>query len=171
MTTSILNTPILWVNTYLQEKLQDFGIERIPFFPSTPSTVNDITENVSADGLMATYDRMISLRRNPFPHIKTEQILYYFYATSEDSVVNIIKIVEGVQRLLDREDESAEEINAWALSKNTIAVEGEDLLRNYNFHNFKVYQLQETRNIINFNSVGTYDGAKIIIQYEYNSLV
>jgi hypothetical protein len=170
MTTSILNTPILWVNTYLQEKLQDFGIEKIPFFPSTPSTINDITDNVSSYGLMATYDRMISLRRSPFPHIKTEQILYYFYATSEDSVINIIKIVEGVQRLLDREDESAEEVNEWALSK-TISVEGENILRNYNFHNFKVYQLQETRNIINFGSVGTYDGAKIIIQYEYNSIV
>lgn len=166
--TSILNTPALWVNHYLQDKLQALGFESIPFFPTTPSTINDLTESFPAGGIMCTYDRMIRMRRSPFPHVKTEQLLYYFYATAENSVVNMVKVVEKTLRLLDREDESAEEINTWIKSKGSILVEGETITPNFYFHKFKVFQLQETRDIINFGSARTYGGNKMIIEFEYH---
>jgi hypothetical protein len=75
----LLNTPLLWVNKYLENKitqLGDFG--RLPFFPSTPTTLDDLTEMFiqSPDGVMCVYDRLSRMNKNKFPHIKTEQILY-----------------------------------------------------------------------------------------------
>jgi hypothetical protein len=166
--TSVLNTPTLWVNLYLQEKLEDLGFSTVPFFPSTPSTINDLTEYFPEGGVMCTYDRMMRMRSKPFPHIKCEQILYYFYATAENSILNMVKITEKVNRLLDREDESAEELNEWAKSKGTVVVNGESLENNFRFHNFKVFQLQETRDIVNFGTARTYGGNKIIVEFDYN---
>lgn len=168
--TSILNTPILWVNTYLQEQLQDLGFETVPFFPTMPSTINDLTEFFPTGGVMCTYDKMMRLRKMPFPHIKCEQILYYFYATAENSAINMVKISEKVLRLLDREDETAEEINEWARQKGSIVVEGETLEPNFYFHNFRVFQLQETRDVINFATARTFGGNKIIIEYDYHMI-
>lgn len=168
--TSILNTPTLWINAYLQEQLQNLGFDTVPFFPTTPSTINDVTEYFPTGGVMCTYDRMIRMRPKPFPHIKCEELLYYFYATAENSIINMVKITEKVMRLMDREDESAEELNKWCRAKGSITVEGEVVDFNYNFHNFKVFQLQETRDIINFATARTYGGNKMIIYYDYNSL-
>jgi len=94
--------------------------------------------------------------------------LYYFYATAENSVVNMVKITEKILRLMDREDETAEEINEWAKSKGSIMVEGEAIQPNFYFHNFKVYQLEEVRDIIDFGTARTYGGNKIIIEYDYH---
>lgn len=168
--TSILNTPVLWVNAYLQEKLESLGFDTMPFFPTTPSTINDVTEFFPTGGVMCTYDRLIRMRRSPFPHIKCEELLYYFYATAENSIINMIKITEKVNRLLDREDESAEELNLWCQQKGYIAVEGENLEPNFRFHNFKVFQLQETRDIVNFATARTYGGNKMIVYYDYTML-
>lgn len=165
--TSIANTPALWVNHYLQEKLIDLGFESVPFFPTTPSTIGDLTEYFPAGGIMCTYDRLIRLRRSPFPHIKGEQLLYYFYATAENSVTNMVKVTEQALRLLDREDESAEEINEWQKGKS-IVVDGETLESNFRFHKFRVFQLQEARDIINFATAKTYGGNKLIIEFEYH---
>jgi hypothetical protein len=167
--TSIANTPALWVNHYLQEKLVNLGFESVPFFPTTPSTINDLTEYFPTGGVMCTYDRMIRLRKSPFPHIKCEQLLYYFYATAENSILNMVKITEQTLRLLDREDESAEEINAWQVGK-TIEVDGEILESNFRFHKFRIFQLQEARDIVNFGTARTYGGNKIIVEFDYHLL-
>jgi hypothetical protein len=168
--TSILNTPVLWVNAYLQEKLQDLGFETVPFFPTTPSTINDVTEFFPPGGVMCTYDRMMRMRKGPFPHIKCEQLLYYFYATAENSTINMIKITEKVNRLMDGEDETAQDLNQWCIGKGSIVVDGVTLEPNFRFHSFKVFQLQETRDIINFASARTYGGNKIVIYYDYTML-
>lgn len=94
MTSSIstLNTPGLWVNRYLQEKIFGNTNIAIPFFPTSPTNLDDLTEQwitilderIAYQGVVATYDRLIRMRRSPFPHIKCEQLLYYFYATQEN---------------------------------------------------------------------------------------
>ena len=68
---------------------------------------------------------------------------------------------------MDREDETAEEINLWAKAKGSITVEGVSIEPNFTFINFKVFQLQETRDIVNFGTARTYAGNKIIIYYDY----
>lgn len=193
--TSTFNTPQLWINTYLQEKLStmvkkqtrgdsvtDFtntqGIG-VPFFPSRPTSLDEITEQwivLSTDeavgpvrypyaGIMCTWDRLVRMRRSPFPHIKQEQLLYYFYATQENVTETMVQVQEAVLRLMDREDETAEEINNWARGKK---IDG--MSNMFYFHRFKVYQLEEVRDIIDFGTARTYGGNKIIIDFEYHQM-
>jgi hypothetical protein len=184
-----LNTPMLWINTYLQEKIAHGLKVGLPFFPSMPASIDDLTEQwvfiaptdedpdpnitrYSYSGVMATWDRLIRMRRSPFPHIKQEQALYYFYATQSDVTNWMVQIQEAVLRLLDREDESAEEINTWARKKGSILVKdgsNEYLVPpEFYFHRFRVYQLEEVRDIIDFGTARTYGGNKIIIDFEYH---
>ncbi len=175
--TSTLNTPGLWVNAYLQEKIFEMTVSEvddgiaIPFFPTAPTTIDDLTEQwmvindqrVSYDGVLAVYDRLIRMRRSPFPHIKCEQLLYYFYATQDNVTEKMVRTQEAVLRLMDREDETAEEINKWAQGK---VISGMD--NQFYFHKFKVYQLEEVRDIIDFGTARTYGGNKIIIDFDYH---
>lgn len=185
--TSVFNTPVLWINTYLQEKIPAFvkqvGTDQVtnftntqgigvPFFPSRPTSIDEITEQwvVINDerypyaGIMATWDRLVRMRRSPFPHIKQEQLLYYFYATEENVTEQMVQVQEAVLRLMDREDETAEEINAWARAKGEI----DGMTNKFYFHRFKIYQLEEVRDIIDFGTARTYGGNKIIIDFEYH---
>jgi hypothetical protein len=189
--TSTLNTPGLWINKYLQEKLGlGIGIG-VPFFPSRPSSIDELTESwvtiapqdvldennkptsvlttesqrLAYAGVMATWDRLIRMRRSPFPHIKCEQLLYYFYATESDVTEKMVRVQETVLRLMDREDETAEEINKWAKGKT---IDG--MTCKFYFHGFKIYQLEEVRDIIDFGTARTYGGNKIIIDYDYHQM-
>ena len=167
--TDLLNTPVLWINKYLQSNIQSLtGIDNMPFFPSTPSTINDLTQYFPEGGVKATWDRLVKMNKKGFPHIKNEQLMYYFYATAENTIENMVKVQEAVLRLMDRFDESAEEINAWCANRQ-IRLDQNTVIDNmFYFHNFKVYQLEETRDIIDFGTARTYGGNKIIIDFEYH---
>lgn len=216
--TSVLNTPVLWINKYLQEKLSiliseevndrgiwdntvtysaddlvkyldiyyvakqetlndvpnlssndwaifDISPGLVPFFPTGPSTLETLQTQFPENGTMAVYDRMFRMRRGPFPHIKCEQLLYYFYATGLSPSIRMIKIQEAIMRLLDRGDESAQELNAWTKGKTFDGMECK-----FYFHNFKIYQLEEARDIVDFGTARTYAGNKIIIDYDYHQM-
>lgn len=171
--TSTFNTPVLWINKYLQEKIIELSDVPMPFFPPKPVSIDELTENfiVVNDsryeyaGVMATWDRLVRMRRSPFPHIKQEQILYYFYATADDVTEQMVKVQEAVLRLMDREDETAEEINRWSEGKT---IDG--MSNQFYFHRFRVYQLEEVRDIIDFGTARTYGGNKIIIDFEYHQM-
>ena len=173
------NTPVLWINKYLQEKITGIFVSntgetntQLPFFPSTPSTIDDLTEyfGISTQGLAATWDRLIKMNKKGFPHIKCEQVLYYFYATGQDPILKMITIQESVLRLMDRFDETAEEINNWCSNRQVELDDGTVVDCPFYFHNFKVYQLEETRDIIDFGTARTYGGNKIIIDYDYHQM-
>jgi hypothetical protein len=168
---SPLNTPTLWINKYLAAKIPELSnIAEFPFFPSTPSTINDLTQyfTASTQGVAATWDRLIKMNRTGFHHIKCEQLLYYFYAQGSDPVETMIKIQELVLRLMDRGDETAEEINDWCRNRQIRLSPTEVVDNMFYFHNFKVYQLEETRDIIDFGTARTYGGNKMIIDYDYH---
>jgi hypothetical protein len=165
--TSTLNTPVLWINEYLREKIALLTTTDMPpFFPSSPTALESLTESFpnNTGGIMCTWDRLVRMRRSPFPHIKQEQLLYYFYATESNVTENMVQVQEAVLRLMDREDETAEEINRWAKEKGQI--DGMDC--RFYFHRFKIYQLEEVRDIIDFGTARTYGGNKIIIDFEYH---
>jgi hypothetical protein len=178
MSTSTINTPGLWVNKYLQEKIYAGTDIAMPFFPTAPNTIDDLTEQwvvinderLSYQGVVAVYDRLIRMRRSPFPHIKCEQLLYYFYATQNGVTESMIQIQEAVLRLMDRGDESAEDINAWAKGKTITHPTIGEMTCKFYFHNFKIYQLEEVRDIIDFGTARTYGGNKIIIDYDYHQM-
>lgn len=166
--TAPYNTPMLWINLYLSEKIPSLtNLQNFPFFPSTPSTINDLTQyfNQSTQGVAATWDRLIRMRRTPFPHIKQEQALYYFYAQGDNPTDTMVQIQESVLRLMDREDESAKELNDWARGK---IIDG--MTCKFQFHRFRIYQLEEVRDIIDFGTARTYGGNKIIIDFEYHQM-
>lgn len=169
---TLLNTPVLWINKYLQDKISLLAnIEDVPFFPTQPSTLDALTQTFPSGDVMATYDRMFKMNRTGFPHIKCEQILYYFYATADTSIEKMVQITEAVFRLLDRGDESAQEINSWCSNRRVNLGGTEGLVDNmFYFHNFKVYQLEEVRDIIDFGTARTYAGNKIIIDFDYHQM-
>jgi hypothetical protein len=170
---TLLNTPVLWVNKYLQSKILDSTGLDTPFFPTLPSTINDLTQYFPTGGTMATWDRLIKMNKKSFPHIKCEQIMYYFYATGDNPIEKMVQIQEEVLRLMDRGNETAEEINNWASNRqvNLGGSQSQDLVDNmFFFHDFKVYQLEESRDIIDFGTARTYGGNKIIIEYDYHQM-
>jgi hypothetical protein len=170
---SLLNTPVLWINKYLQSKILENTALDTPFFPTLPSTINDLTSYFPTGGTMATWDRLIKMNKKSFPHIKCEQIMYYFYANGENPIEKMVQIQEQVLRLMDRGDETAEEINNWCSNRqvNLGTSQNPDLIDNmFYFHDFKVYQLEESRDIIDFGTARTYGGNKIIIEYDYHQM-
>jgi len=172
--TSVFNTPVLWINHYLRNKIQELaGLEDVPFFPTGPSTLETLQKQFPEGGTMAVYDRMFRMRRGPFPHIKCEQVLYYFYYTASNNIQNMVKVQEAVLRLMDRGDESAQELNVWTKNNpiNFGTTLNPDMVEcKFYFHNFKIYQLEEARDIVDFGTARTYAGNKIIIDYDYHQM-
>ena len=173
MSRVIVHPPSL-INAYLAEKVDTMfgGSNTVPFLPAMPTDIDALTETFpQSAGRFAVYDRMFRYRRNPFPHIKLEQIMYYFYNYSDNAISDIIEISQLVNDYLDREDESAEEVNAWIRSK----IQGDGLVHTslgiykpVYFHNFKIYQLEEVRDVVDFGTARTFAGNKIIIDYKYH---
>lgn len=176
---AIVYPPVL-INEYLSEKVLEVIPESyfgnvVRFFPTLPTDINSITEGFpeASNDVFAVYDRMFKMRSGPFPHIKKEQVLYYFYKTNQNPEA-LFETVQVVADLLDREDESAEEINEWIDSKivNGLVTFGTgSLARSFKpvfFHSFKIFQLEETRDIIDFGTARTYAGNKVIIDYKYH---
>jgi hypothetical protein len=179
--TAVIHHPPTIINAYLNSKM-DFGTQGqiTYFFPTLPTEIDSLTETFpQSTGVFGVYDRMFKMRRSQFPHIKSEQLLYYFNALAEGAVPNLIRITQKIQDLLDRGDESAEDLNSWILAtfeitndngKPVATIPGHGTFYVPHFHHFKIYQLQETRDIIDFGTARTYAGNKIIIDYDWHSV-
>jgi hypothetical protein len=174
-----ISYPPIFINSYLAEKVPAalgagrFSKDTLRFFPTLPTDINALTETFPdvANDVFAVYDRMFKMRRKAFPHIKDEQLLYYFYKMHGDPVA-LIETSQIVQDLLDRGDESAEDLNRWLQSKlvnGRFVINGDEYLPVF-FHDVKIYQLEETRDIIDFGTARTFAGNKIIIDYCYHSI-
>jgi len=191
-----IDYPPVFINNYLSDRissaLPDYFSNGVKFFPTQPTTIDTLTEEFpeASEEVFAVYDRMFRMRRNPFPHKRTEQLLYYFYKTS-GGIEALIETVQAVQDLLDNGDESAQDLNYWITQKfknspgdsvdvpldiRTTAtapyptvrfgtgLAAKDFFLPY-FHDFKIYQLEEARDIIDFGTARTYAGNKLIIEY------
>jgi hypothetical protein len=49
-------------------------------------TSQKLSQMPQLEMVFAVYDRMLKMRRGPFPHIKYEQLLYYFYGMAGDPI-------------------------------------------------------------------------------------
>ena len=188
-----LTMPTIFINAYVYEKLGETmsANDRIPFFPASPTAIDDFTEQFPSGNKFYVYDRMLKMRRTQFPHIKEEQMLMYFYARDRDQYkLAIEEVYESTQKiadLLDRGDESAQEVNDWITSKLVPAIlpdnagrmvfaVGNNTLdpnnyREFNpvyFHQFRTFQLQETADIIDFGTARTWAANKLIVDYKYH---
>jgi hypothetical protein len=170
-----ISYPPIFINDYLKEKIFAIANTDIPFFPTSPSTIEQLTQTATINNtgnLFAVYDRMFKMRRKAFPHIKDEQLLYYFYSLD---IVAMIDATQYIADLLDRGDESAQDLNEWIKGKlvNGVYIKQDgnatkEFLPVY-FHDIKIYQLEETRDIVDFGTARTYAGNKIIIDYCYHT--
>lgn len=174
-----ISYPPVFINQYLSEKVT----ERIPdhfsgsfkFFPTLPTDINALTENFpgEANDVFGVYDRMFKNRRTAFPHVKSEQTLYYFYKMNSNPEA-LFETVQIIADLLDRGDESAQELNEWIASKvedGMVTFGSGSLAREFKpvfFHELKVFQLEETRDIIDQKTSRTYAGSKLIVEYDYH---
>jgi hypothetical protein len=74
---------------------------------------------------------------------------------------------QQISDLLDNGDDSAKDLNDWAAANLDYGtIESKPCF----FHNFKIYQLEETRDIVDFGTARTYAGNKIIIDYDWHPL-
>lgn len=171
------NFPPMIINAYLKSKIGTNPEPGFPFAlqfsPTTPTDIDEFTEQFPSGDAFCVYDRMFRMRRGPFPHIKCEQVLYYFYCpppsgTDKTSIAILSEITQRIYDLLDNGDESAQDINSWVSSNRT----SDPTLANMSiipvFHAFKIYQLEETRDIIDFGTARTWAGNKMIIDYDYH---
>lgn len=174
-----ISYPPIFINDYLAAKIPEalgperFSADAMRFFPVAPTDLEALTETFpeASMDVFAVYDRMLKFRRRPFPHIKDEQLLYYFYKMHNDPEA-LIFATQILQDLLDRGDESAQDLNSWIINSpdydaQTNLYKGEFLP--VFFHEIKVYQLEETRDIVDFGTARTYAGNKVIIDYCYHT--
>lgn len=166
--------PPHWINAYIFAKLaeyDDIGVSAnqqiMPIFATTPTNIEDIYKNVMQytniqNPLVIQYDRLIRFRPSAFYPHKREQVLYYLYSTSLENVTNANIVIS---QLLDRQDAAAQDLNAWAVEN----AESLDVPHNVFFHNFRVYQAEETRDIIELASARTIFINKLIVEYDYHA--
>lgn len=176
---AISYAPIL-INEYISEKvterLSEHFSESMKIFPSLPTDINSLSESfpAAASDVFASYDRMIKFRRTPFPHIKTEQVMYYLYKMNSDPEA-LIEATQVIADLLDRGDESAQELNSWVAGKsvNGIITFGTGTLaRNFKpvfFHETRIFQLEEARDVKTSYTTRSYMASKMIIDYKYHT--
>lgn len=170
-----LGFPPFFVNSYLERQLKDFGLvaENVtdsPFIPVNPSNIDDLYGNILEgaqypDPIMIVWDRMLRVNPSPFYMRKREQIVYTIHSSSLDNVLGAHRVISEA---LDRMDASAEDVNAWT-AKNPAVDSNGTPIQNVYFHNFKVYQINETRDLLDLVSTRTIFRNKIIVEYDYHT--
>ena len=176
--------PPIWINEYIKEELNKYGFSVLTI-PSSPNAIDDLTKNrvdipqqYDPEGnplsiqwdIAIQYDRLLRFRRNAFYPMKCEQLLYYVYSVPS-------KIIDAgiiISQLLDRSDAAAEDLNRWCISKqngnNPIRDLAVPITHNVYFHDIKVYQLEEVRDLTELAALRGLTLNKFIIEYDYHMI-
>lgn len=121
MSFSQFSLPVLTINGYLWDTMKqidstlgqtkNYG-NKIPFFP-----MSDSASGVKAweNKPYIIYDRMLKITGSPFPYIKKEHIVYALKGKEEQT----LEWGMALQYILDRQDDSAQDINDWNRSQTT----------------------------------------------------
>ena len=162
-----------FVNDYIVAQLTLFGIfsglEQVkPIFPTSPISIDEIfadyTSSVNAqDPLLIQYERLVKNNPSTFYRHKREQIVYYLYCTTLTKMVDAQRIISAA---LGREDASASDVHTWAFESGLYPAG----TFNVSFHNFKVNQLQETRDLLTLSSNKTLFVSKMLVEYDFHTI-
>lgn len=172
-----LGFPPFFINGYIKDQLINFGIieqsETTPILPVTPEDSNTIYQQLlqtsnTPNPLLIQYDRLLRFRPSPFYRRKREQLVYTFFCSSYEKQSNAMAMVIEA---LDRQDSTAQDINAWAAANTLYDDDGvTPLPKNVYFHNFRVYQVDESRDLIELASVNmSLTRGKIIVEFDYHT--
>ena len=170
--------PPRFLNRYVAAQLAEFGIiDATPetplqagFDPMVPAQFPTNIEDLYNDTIqirnipspiLIVYDPMIRFRPTPFYRHKREQLIYFIYSTDVAKLIDSVRIISDA---LDREDSAAQDVNKW-LQDNPIT----GLTTNVFFHNIRVYQADESRDVAELASARTLFVNKIIVEYDYHT--
>jgi hypothetical protein len=156
------------INKYVLAQLKRFdlltGLEDIdPIFPVQSSNIDDLYDSITVDGnpWMIVWDRLIRYGSGTDYWNKREQLVYTLHSVSD---IRGIQVSRVITEALDREDAAAQDVNTW-LSENNADLPPLNVF----FHNFRVFQIDETRDILELASVKFNWKNKIIIEYDYHT--
>jgi hypothetical protein len=166
-----------WINQYVVHKLGQYsntGVDSsnspvlVPTIATAPGNTTEIWEQLvnqstTEEPLLIQYETLMRFRTSAFYPIKREQLIYYLYS---DNIVHINNARNLIVHLLDRQDMSAQEINYY--SANNTPFPGINFPHKVYFHNTKVYQADETRDLVDLAAVKASFTNKIIIEYDYH---
>ena len=160
--------PPIFINKYIIAQLKEFGIvtgiEGIdPIVPVQATNLDDLFGEitVTGDAFLIAYDRLARYRPSTMYRHKREQLIYTIHSSDDAQGFNIARIIAEA---LDREDAAAQDVNSW-LVKNPDKIPPLNIF----FHRFKVFQIDETRDLIELGSVKFNWRGKVIIEYDYHT--
>ena len=171
--------PPLFVNAFVNSELKEFELMPTgpePFQPFFPAQVPDSVEGIyndipfirnNPDTTVIIFDRLMRFRPTPFYKHKREQLIYFIYSPNLSKLIDTTRVII---ECLDREDAAAQDLNLW-ISQNDVLDENEEVIaKNVFFHNLKVYQADESRDIIELASARTLGLNKLVIEYDYHTV-
>jgi hypothetical protein len=162
------------VNGYLEDQLKRFDIVSSaqafsPFMAVMSGNIDDIYgEILSTDNelpVVIYWDRLSRFRPSPFYRHKREQIVY----TIHGSVDKVYATARVIQAALDREDSAAQDVNLWASQNQGLIAGSSAVTQPIFFHNFKTFQMDESRDLLELSSVRAIYRNKIVVEYDYHT--
>lgn len=171
--------PPIFINAFIHSELQEFdlmptGLE--PFQPFFPAQVPDSVEGIYNDipfirnnpgTTVIIFDRLMRFRPTPFYKHKREQLIYFIYSPNLSKLFDTTRVII---ECLDREDAAAQDLNSWIVNNDIEDENGNVIPKNVFFHNLKVYQADESRDIIELASARTLGLNKLVIEYDYHTI-
>ena len=171
--------PPTFLNRYILSELEHYelisDVDLINPTPMIPAQVSTNIEDLYNDSIqirqsespiLIVYDRLMRFRPTQFYLHKREQLIYFIYSTD---VGKLIDTVRDISSALDREDSSAEDVNRYNIN-NPILDANADISTPFNimFHNTRVYQADESRDVAELASARTLFVNKLIVEYDYH---
>jgi hypothetical protein len=170
--------PPTFLNGYILSELAYYGLvaeadllNPSPMVPAQfPTNIEDLyNDNIvirqTESPLLVVYDRLMRFRPTPFYARKREQLIYFLYSTDVGKLIDSVRVISNA---LDREDSSAQDINSWAVANPVLNSQGDTIPYNIFFHNTRVYQADESRDVAELASARTLFVNKIIVEYDYH---
>lgn len=171
--------PEYWIREYIFNELKQYDSQITgvsteqtinPIIP-VGSSYNNVFQNLyeaiqnetNTNPTIILYDKLMRFRTSPFYRIKKEQLILEVLHPDFDIVDNVTKIIE---QSLDREDVAAQEINKLARD-----IETQDLFHNVFFHKVRVFKVDESRDLVELNSVNLqFARTRIVVEYDYHAI-
>lgn len=170
--------PPTFLNKYVNAQLNLFGLisdgpeglQQAGFDPMVPAQYPTNIEDLYNDQIqirqtdkpiLIVYDRLMRFRPTPFYRNKREQLIYFIYCTDTAKLIDSVRVITDA---LDREDAAAQDINKW-IKENPISGTPTNIF----FHNVRVYQADESRDVAELASARTLFVNKLIIEYDYHT--
>jgi hypothetical protein len=173
--------PPTFLNKYVLSELAFYGLVAEsdllapgvnPMVPAQiPTNIEDLYNDSiqirqTESPVLIVYDRLMRFRPTPFYAHKREQLIYFIYSTDVSKLIDSVRVISNA---LDREDASAQDINSYSISNPILNSAGEvSIPYNIYFHNTRVYQADESRDVAELASARTLFVNKLIIEYDYH---